>query len=707
MINYMFSNGLDISYSSNRIYDQTIKGTATNNKLRFGTIASTYVEIVLDNTDGYFDTYSFKNVSINLYDEDKKKIKVYIDSVNEKNRLITIKAYDAIIKLDRTWQPCKTPIALYDFVKDIAKQCNIELNVLVMPNGGYNIHNIEDLKGKTCRQCLSYALELAGYYGYIDSEDKLAFKWFSFNNKKYDITIEHLVDYNTDHENSIVDNIYFVRGSKVYYTSKNPKGSIFISKDNPLLKEASSDKVQEIIDKLAHRSQLEYLPCTINATDYFQYTIGDIVTFNDNKGKTRNAIIGSVTYSGHNTCVITSVNVDEQDITPDEADNNNSVNSTFTGTLYFYRKTGSTDIEFKECSDNTEIEYFLNFNVEDAFDSLSVYINNDFYKSFDVHNGNNTICLMLKGDIIKDTVNLIDVMTDNTLKDIEVNALYRNCLIIDYSEQNSEVEVGEDENASGNTIDGDPYVEDEEIISKLVENGLLSTYLCDSGAYFYSNINYNDFNPVENSNSTWIEGPKFGISSNDSKWAITRLKTAIIETNMNAFGNGSKSYKSSFVYGNNENWINFLNFIEGSVSYNISCDSTVYYEILDKNSNVIQKMAECKNGVITVKNNQKIQFYVERSNTVIKDINITIKSYPANGNNHIYLGTEMVKDADGYNVSYYKNQELDNIKDVSISVDNVFITNLQNYDEFINIKNSNIETAGKIDSLLEIYTNLK
>ena len=76
------------------------------------------------------------------------------------------------------------------------------------------------------------------------------------------------------------------------------------------------------------------------------------------KEKQENAIIGSVTYSGHNTCVITSVNVDEQDITPDEADNNNSVNSTFTGTLYFYRKTGSTDIEFKECSDNTEIWVF-------------------------------------------------------------------------------------------------------------------------------------------------------------------------------------------------------------------------------------------------------------------------------------------------------------------------------------------------------------
>ena len=451
MINYKFSNGLNISYSSNRIYDQTIKGTATNNKLCFGTIASTYVEIVLDNTDGYFDTYSFKNISIDLYDEDKKKIKVYIDSVKEKNRLITIKAYDSIIKLDKTWHPCKTPITLYDFIKDIGKQCNIELNVLVMNNGGFNIRSVEDLKGKTCRQCLSYALELAGFYAYMDSNDKLAFKWFSFNNKKHDITIEHLVDYNTEYENSVVDNIYFIRGSKVFSTNKNPKGSIFISKDNPLLKEASSDKIQEIINKLAHRSQLEYLPCTINATDYFQYTIGDIVTFNDYRGKTRNAIIGSVTYTGHNSCTITSVNVDEQDISTTETENSNTANSTVFGNLYFYRKTGSTDIEFKECNESTEIEYFLNFNVEDAFDSLSVYINNDFYKSFDVHNGNNTICLMLKGDVIKDTVNLIDVMTDNTLENIELNTIYRNCLIIDYSEQNSEVEVGEEENTQEET----------------------------------------------------------------------------------------------------------------------------------------------------------------------------------------------------------------------------------------------------------------
>ena len=117
----MFSNGLDISYSSNRIYDQTIKGTVTNNKLCFGTIASTYVELVLDNTDSYFDSYSFKNGYINVYDEDKKKIRVYIDSVKERNKLITIKAYDAIIKLDKTWAPCKTPISLYEFINDICK----------------------------------------------------------------------------------------------------------------------------------------------------------------------------------------------------------------------------------------------------------------------------------------------------------------------------------------------------------------------------------------------------------------------------------------------------------------------------------------------------------------------------------------------------------------------------------------------------------
>ena len=119
-------------------------------------------------------------------------------------------------------------------------------------------------------------------------------------------------------------------------------------------------------------------------------------------------------------------------------------------------------------------------------------------------------------------------------------------------------------------------------------------------------------------------------------------------------------------------------------------------------------IGEAKGNINHTKLCHDLELILDKNKSMgIKDINITIKSYPANGNNHIYLGTEMVKDADGYNVSYYKNQELDNIKDVSISVDNVFITNLQNYDEFINIKNSNIETAGKIDSLLEIYTNLK
>lgn len=442
MINYIFSNGLDISYSSNRIYDQTIKGTATNDKLCFGTIASTYVELVLDNTDGYFDAYSFKNGYINVYNEDKKKIRVYIDSVKERNRLITIKAYDAIIKLDKTWTPCKTPISLYEFINDICKQCDIKLNAFIVNNGGYNIQNVEELKGKTCRQCLSYALEICGFYGYIDSKERLSFKWFEFKNVQ-EIDITKLIDYNTDYENSIVDNIYFVRGSKVYFTNKNPKGSIYISKDNPLLKEASSSKVQDIINNLAYKVSMEYLPCTISAADYFTYNIGDVVKFTDYKSNERYAIVGTITYTGHNSCSITSVNVDEQDITTNETENSSSESSTITGSFSFYRKIENTDIEYKECSSDTEIEYFLNFNIEDAFDSLKVLVNNVPYKSYDVHNGNNTICLMLKGDIISDELTTIDIMTENELEDIEVNTIYRNCLVIDYDETDEPLDIGE------------------------------------------------------------------------------------------------------------------------------------------------------------------------------------------------------------------------------------------------------------------------
>ena len=53
-LSYSFSNGLILD--DNRIYDQKLQGTATNNTLCFGTIASTYLELTLDNNDYFFDT---------------------------------------------------------------------------------------------------------------------------------------------------------------------------------------------------------------------------------------------------------------------------------------------------------------------------------------------------------------------------------------------------------------------------------------------------------------------------------------------------------------------------------------------------------------------------------------------------------------------------------------------------------------------------
>lgn len=442
MMNYMFSNGLDISYDSNRIYNQTIKGIATNNNLCFGTIASTYCELVLDNTDGYFDSYSFKNGYINIYDGEKKKIKVYIDSAKEKNRLLTIKAYDAIVQLDKTWIPCKTPITIYNFIQDICKQCNIKMSAFMLTNAGYNIQNVEELKGKTCRECLSYALEICGVYGYLNENEQLCFKWFEFKNMK-EINIDRLINYNTDYENSIVDNIYFVRGNKVYFTKKNPNGSIFISKDNPLLKETSSHKIQNILNNLSIKANMTYLPCIIQVVDFFTYNIGDVVKFVDYKSQERYAIVGSIIYSGYNSCTITSVNVEEQDITTEETENSEG-SSSVSGNFSLYRKI-TPDIEYSECSSDSEIEYFLNFNVEDAFDDLQVLVNNVPYKSYKVKNGNNTICLMLKGDYITDELTTIDVMTENDLRDIEVNTIYRNCMVIDYDEDDSPIKIGEKE----------------------------------------------------------------------------------------------------------------------------------------------------------------------------------------------------------------------------------------------------------------------
>ena len=438
-ISYVFSNGIVLD--DKRIYNQKLQGTATNNNLCFGTIASNYLELVIDNTDLFFDDYSFKNVYINIYDDDKKKMKVYIDSVKEKNKLITIKAYDKLINLDKTWIPCKTPITLYAFIDDICKQASINMFAFNLINGGFKIQNIDELKGKTCRECLSYALEICGTYAFLDSNEQLTFKWFNFNNVN-DIDISKLIDYNTDYEDSTVDNIYFIRGSKVYYLNENPNGSIFLTNDNPLLKEASSGKIQSIINNLSSKINFSYLPCTIKAADFFTYNIGDVVKFIDDRGEEKFAIIGTISYSGYNSCSITSVNVDEQDIVTSETESSIANNSSISGDITFYKKINNPDMEYTECSDITEIQYFLNANCT-TDDSIQVVVNNIPYKTFNVRQGNFTIALMLKGDIIDDSTTTIDIVTNNVLEDIEVNTLFRNCMVIDYNEEDEEIEIGE------------------------------------------------------------------------------------------------------------------------------------------------------------------------------------------------------------------------------------------------------------------------
>ena len=446
MISYMFSNGLEINYDSNRIYKQNIKATASNDTLCFGTIASTYLELTLDNTDGYFDTYSFKNGYINVYNNDNKKLKIYIDSVKEKNKLITIKGFDGIIKLDKTWTPCKTPITLYSFMEDILKQCGLTMNGFLLTNSGFKIQNVDDLKGKTCRECLRYALELVGVYGSLNANEEFVFKWFNFGNTK-EIDINRLINYNTDYENTIVDNIYFVRGSKVYKTNNDViNGSIFISKDNPLLKNASSSKVQSILNNLSSKANLEYLPCTISCADFFTYDIGDVVSFVDYKGNMRNGLVGTINYSEYNSCNITSPNVDTQDITTTETEKNET-NSTTTSksnsNVTFYKKLDNTNIEYKECSDTTEIFYNVNFNINELVDTIQIVINNIPYKTYNVQVGYNTINLMVLGDMITENIMSIEIDTSNTLTNIEVNSIFRNCLVIDYDEDDEPIGCGE------------------------------------------------------------------------------------------------------------------------------------------------------------------------------------------------------------------------------------------------------------------------
>ena len=445
MYELMFSNGLEINDKNDDIYSIEIISKLDSSTLSFGTVSSVSLNLKLNNIDKRFDTYTFKNKYVTIYINEVKKYKIYISNVRKKNGFLTLQGNDKIANLDVKFKGCSFPCSVYTLINACLKQCKLELGTIFFPNQGLVLHNV-DLSGMTCREVLSYCMEVCGGIGLLDRSEKFIIKWFD-TNKTQEIDTNKFISYSTDEEDVTFNNIRYMRNGVIYNSNSESDtitNSLYLTSDNPLLKGCSSSKLQTIIANLSNRC-ISYFPCKIQLSSSEKYDLGDCVTFTDEDGNEKIALVSNITIKNLSSVSIDSLSIDlsESEDEEDEEETTTTSGTTTSGNIMFYKTTSTTDIEFLECSNQTQIQYTLNFNIETLEDTLQVLVNTMPYKTYSVVQGNNTIALMLNSNLENTTT--IEIATSNTLSDIETMCIYRNAQIIDYEEDDEPISIGESE----------------------------------------------------------------------------------------------------------------------------------------------------------------------------------------------------------------------------------------------------------------------
>lgn len=188
----VLANGSEINLSESRfVSGQTSFDDYTSASGEFevgATIAKTF-STVLNNYDGYFDTFDFfgsyivptlhKTLSNGTVESIVKGL-FYIDQPSTYGSTITIEAKDSMVLLDVPFSEVEItyPTTLRNIFVSICNHCKISYVTQNFPNSLMSIEKAPELQNETCRNIISYIAELACCYARIDIYDRLSLKWY-------------------------------------------------------------------------------------------------------------------------------------------------------------------------------------------------------------------------------------------------------------------------------------------------------------------------------------------------------------------------------------------------------------------------------------------------------------------------------------------------------------------------------------------------
>ena len=155
-----------------------------NTEIELGTVYAAEMGITLLSD---IDRYTLEDAQVTLVfhlvlaDGSVEDVPMGVFEVSEANRLakcLELKAYDFMLRFDRSFNGFETVGTAYDFIALCCKRCKVEFankraEIDAMPNGGVTLSVYTENDIETCRDVLFYVAQVLGGFFIVNREGKL------------------------------------------------------------------------------------------------------------------------------------------------------------------------------------------------------------------------------------------------------------------------------------------------------------------------------------------------------------------------------------------------------------------------------------------------------------------------------------------------------------------------------------------------------
>jgi len=227
---------------------------------------------------------------IDRYTLEDADVPMGIFEVSEANRLakcLELKAYDFMLRFDRSFNGFETVGTPYDFIALCCKMCRVEFannraEIDAMPNGGETLSVYTENDIETCRDVLFYVAQVLGGFFVINREGKLELKKYG---------TEPVMKVEQRHRFSSSFSDFITRYTAVSSTNKRTQTAEYYALDpdngltmnlgvNPLLQFGLEETREGICRNiLADLSVIRYVPFDSDTIGNPALDLGDVLTF--------------------------------------------------------------------------------------------------------------------------------------------------------------------------------------------------------------------------------------------------------------------------------------------------------------------------------------------------------------------------------------------------------------------------------------------